>query len=71
VSFAGSPNVKLKSLIELDSAADAFTTTLNEKLKDNAVKQEQEKHQQMQKSALRAFAALSRLSNPGRSLTFN
>jgi hypothetical protein len=37
----------------LDAAADPFDRTFAEKLKDGTVKQEQEKHQQMQKAALR------------------
>jgi cullin-associated NEDD8-dissociated protein 1 len=54
----------------LDSAADIFVNTLNEKLPENTVKQEQETHQQMQKSALRAFAVLSRLAHPSRCISF-
>lgn len=54
-------------LTGLDAAAPAFSAILNEKLKDTAVKQEQERHLQIQKSALRAFVALSKLATPSQS----
>lgn len=42
----------------MDTLVEPFAKTLNEKLKDGTVKQEQEKHEQMQKSALRGASRL-------------
>lgn len=48
----------------LDSTTDAFEKTFNEKLKDGTVKQEQEKHTQMQKAALRGALGVAHYRSP-------
>lgn len=61
------PVLSLTDLVSpgLDQAADAFSSTLSVKLKDDAVKQDRERTNELQRSALRALAALHRLASPG------
>ncbi|CAZ86279.1 unnamed protein product [Tuber melanosporum] len=51
---------KGETLRRLDSIAECFKTTLNQKPKDNAVKQELEKHAESIRSTMRATVALNR-----------
>ena len=51
--------------IGLDQSTEAFSATINLKLKDNAVKQDLERAAELQRSALRAMVALLPLSSPG------
>ncbi|CAH7677377.1 armadillo-type protein [Phakopsora pachyrhizi] len=54
----------------LDQSSEAFSATINMKLKDNSVKQDHERTAELQRSALRALVALLRLSSPATSPKF-
>ncbi|POW22830.1 hypothetical protein PSHT_00764 [Puccinia striiformis] len=54
----------------LDQSTEAFSATINLKLKDNSVKQDYERTAELQRSALRAMVALLRLSSPTTSPKF-
>ncbi|OAV91609.1 hypothetical protein PTTG_04239 [Puccinia triticina 1-1 BBBD Race 1] len=54
----------------LDQSTEAFSATINLKLKDNSVKQDHERTAELQRSALRALVALLRVSSPSTSPKF-
>ncbi|PLW19619.1 hypothetical protein PCASD_18183 [Puccinia coronata f. sp. avenae] len=54
----------------LDQSTEAFSVTINLKLKDNSVKQDHERTAELQRSALRALVALLRVSSPSTSPKF-
>ncbi|KAA1077478.1 hypothetical protein PGT21_009666 [Puccinia graminis f. sp. tritici] len=54
----------------LDQSSEAFSATINLKLKDNSVKQDHERTAELQRSALRALVALLRVSSPSTSPKF-
>ncbi|KAH9813025.1 armadillo-type protein [Melampsora americana] len=54
----------------LDQSTEAFSATINLKLKDNAVKQDHERTAELQRSALRAVVALLPLASPAVSPKF-
>lgn len=54
----------------LDQSTEAFSATINLKLKVNSVKQDHERTAELQRSALRALVALLRVSSPNTSPKF-